>query len=189
MSVTFPSFVLQAQVEKTYLHAIIETVFVIKSIVCSCLPARSPLFGHFSTTLLGLDTIRAFGVEETFLDQVNLYQDAHTRAWFTFIATQAWLSYRLEILCVIFISFTSLISPALRDSKLPKYNYRANYLCTGVSCNTLKYWLYVLRICKPVSNQLRSSFTSSSLRYSFTNQMTKGLAKNRCKTMRVQCKF
>ena len=80
--------------------------------------ARSPLFGHFSTTLLGLDTIRAFGVEETFIDQVNMYQDTHTRAWFMFIAAQAWLTYRLEILCVIFISFTSLVSPALRDRKL-----------------------------------------------------------------------
>lgn len=79
---------------------------------------RSPLFGHFSTTLLGLDTIRAFGVEEVFTDQMNSYQDAHTRAWFTFISTSAWLSYRLDILCVIFISFVALVSPALKSCKL-----------------------------------------------------------------------
>lgn len=78
---------------------------------------RSPLFGHFSTTLLGLDTIRAFGVEEVFTDQLNDYQDAHTRAWFTFISTSAWLSYRLDILCVIFIAFVALVSPALKSCK------------------------------------------------------------------------
>lgn len=78
---------------------------------------RSPLFGHFSTTLLGLDTIRAFGVEEVFTDQMNSYQDAHTRAWFTFISTSAWLSYRLDVLCVIFISFVALVSPALKSCK------------------------------------------------------------------------
>ena len=75
------------------------------------------MFGHFSTTLLGLDTIRSFGVEEVFTDQMNAYQDAHTRAWFSFIATSAWLSYRLDLLCVVFICFVALVSPALRSCK------------------------------------------------------------------------
>ena len=79
---------------------------------------RSPLFGHFSTTLLGLDTIRAFGVQEVFTDQMNSYQDAHTRAWFTFISCSAWISYRLDVLCVIFIAFVALVSPALKSCKL-----------------------------------------------------------------------
>lgn len=84
-------------------------------VITITISGRSPLFGHFSTTLLGLDTIRAFGVEETFIDQMNTYQDQHTRAWMTFISSSAWLSYRLDLLCVIFISFVALVSPALRD--------------------------------------------------------------------------
>lgn len=85
--------------------------------VLHCFPGRSPLFGHFSTTLLGLDTIRAFRVEGVFTDQMNAYQDAHTRAWFMFISTAAWLSYRLDLLCVIFICFVALVSPALKTCK------------------------------------------------------------------------
>lgn len=76
------------------------------------------MFGHFSTTLLGLDTIRAFGAQEVFIDQMNAYQDAHTRAWFTFISTTAWLAYRLDLLCVVFICFVALVSPALKSCKL-----------------------------------------------------------------------
>lgn len=78
---------------------------------------RSPLFGHFSTTLLGLDTIRAYGVEETFTDQVNSYQDAHSRAWFTYLAGQTWLNFRLEMLTVLFLAFVAFVSPAIKGSK------------------------------------------------------------------------
>ena len=95
---------------KTYKHQLI--------LFQTSIPGRSPLFGHFSTTLLGLDTIRAFGVEEMFVDQLNTYQDAHTRAWFTFIASSAWLAWRMDLLCVTFITFVSLVSPALKESEL-----------------------------------------------------------------------
>ena len=78
---------------------------------------RSPLFGHFSTTLLGLDTIRAFGAQETFKDQFISYQDIHSRAWFAYISGQAWLTFRLQILCVLFLTFVAVISPVLKDSK------------------------------------------------------------------------
>lgn len=90
---------------------------IIKILFVVLLLGRSPVFGHFSTTLLGLDTIRAFGVEQTFSDQLYHYQDEHTKAWMTFISSSAWLSYRLDLLCVIFISFVALVSPTLRDGK------------------------------------------------------------------------
>jgi len=114
--------------------------------------SRSPLFGHFSTTLLGLDTIRAFGVEEVFTDQMNSYQDAHTRAWFTFISTSAWLSYRLDILCVIFISFVALVSPALKSS-----------LSAGVVGLTLSYAIKISGVfqqCVKQSAEVENLMTS-----------------------------
>ena len=92
---------------------------------------RSPLFGHFSTTLLGLDTIRAFGVEQIFAEQMHSYQDAHSRAWFTFIATSSWLGWRMDLLCVAFISFVALVSPALKDCKLDKPHSQA-LKCPGL---------------------------------------------------------
>lgn len=77
---------------------------------------RSPVFGHFSTTLLGLPTIRAFRVQGTFVDFYNRFQDDHTKAWFSFISSAAWLSFRLEILSTLFITFVVFVSIALRDS-------------------------------------------------------------------------
>eukprot|EP00795_Rhopilema_esculentum_P002545 gene2545-740_t len=76
---------------------------------------RSPLFGNVSTTLLGLPTIRAFRVQERFFDFHFKYQDEHTKSWFAFIGSAAWLACRLEILSLLFISFVLFISVALRD--------------------------------------------------------------------------
>lgn len=85
---------------------------------------RSPLFGHFSTTLLGLDTIRSFGAQETFKDQFISYQDSHSRAWFSYISGQAWLTFRLQILCVFFLTFVAVISPVLKDGEFMHHNVK-----------------------------------------------------------------
>ncbi|XP_032238396.2 ATP-binding cassette sub-family C member 4 isoform X2 [Nematostella vectensis] len=77
---------------------------------------RSPLFGHFSTTLLGIDTIRAYGVEATFTDQFNSFHDAHSRAWYAYLAGQSWLTCRLQALGVVFLLFIVLGLPALKDA-------------------------------------------------------------------------
>ncbi|KAK3698830.1 hypothetical protein QZH41_016034 [Actinostola sp. cb2023] len=114
--------------------------------------SRSPLFGHVSTTLLGLDTIRAFGVEQTFTNQMNYYQDEHTRAWMTFISSSAWLSFRLDLLCVAFICFVVLVSPALKGA-----------LSAGVVGLTLSYAIMisgVLQQCVRQSTEVENMMTS-----------------------------
>ncbi|XP_031554599.1 multidrug resistance-associated protein 4-like isoform X2 [Actinia tenebrosa] len=114
--------------------------------------SRSPVFGHFSTTLLGLDTIRAFSVEQTFTDQMNFYQDEHTRAWMTFISSSAWLGYRLDVLCVIFICFVALVSPALKDA-----------LSAGVVGLTLSYAIMISGVfqqCVKQSAEVENMMTS-----------------------------
>ena len=76
-----------------------------------------------------------------FIDQMNAYQDAHTRAWFTFISTTAWLAYRLDLLCVVFICFVALVSPALKSCKL---------LCRG----TVDMWIFFLVVETGLVSQL-----------------------------------
>ena len=76
---------------------------------------RSPLFGHFSTTLLGLPTIRAFRVQKRFNEFYNHFQDEHTKSWFSFIGSAGWLAFRLEVLSTLFISFVVFISIALKS--------------------------------------------------------------------------
>ncbi|XP_048586332.1 ATP-binding cassette sub-family C member 4 isoform X2 [Nematostella vectensis] len=80
---------------------------------------RSPLYGHFSTTLLGLDTIRAFGAQDSAVHHFHHHLESNTRALFAYISVSSWLTFRLEILSAIFVSFVALISPLLRSSLTP----------------------------------------------------------------------
>eukprot|EP00794_Sanderia_malayensis_P020176 gene20176-22151_t len=74
---------------------------------------RSPVFSHFSTTLLGLPTIRAFGVQPLFADLFFQTQDGHTKSWFAFLGCAAWLSFRLELLCLVFVAFVVFVCVAV----------------------------------------------------------------------------
>ena len=88
---------------------------------------RSPIYGHVSTTLLGLPTIRAFNVQAVFTDLFFQAQDDHTKSWFTFMACAGWLGFRLELLCLAFIGFVVFISIVVAGlgETVPHY---------GVSC-------------------------------------------------------
>lgn len=51
---------------------------------------KSPVYSHLSTSLYGLDTLRAFKVQETFEKRFDSLQDLHSAAWFSFISAARW---------------------------------------------------------------------------------------------------
>jgi ATP-binding cassette subfamily C (CFTR/MRP) protein 1 len=58
--------------------------------------SRSPIFALLSETLDGLSTIRAFGVESSFVDHNNYLLDKNQRAYFLNFTINCWLALRLE---------------------------------------------------------------------------------------------
>ncbi|CAI5723801.1 unnamed protein product [Hyaloperonospora brassicae] len=58
--------------------------------------SRSPIFALLSETLDGLSTIRAFGVEKSFIDHNNYLLDNNQRAYFLNFTVNCWLALRLE---------------------------------------------------------------------------------------------
>ncbi|KAJ7394107.1 hypothetical protein OS493_003784 [Desmophyllum pertusum] len=74
---------------------------------------RSPVLSHFSDTLMGLVTIRAYKREDAFLKALYRYQDDHNRTWFSIQSTKRWLSIRLDMICVIFV--TSVVFLAIAN--------------------------------------------------------------------------
>ena len=73
----------------------------------SLITARSPVFSHLSASLQGLQTIRAFGVQEKFVEEFDNHQDLHTEAWFLFLTASRWLAVRLDWLCAMFVAAVS----------------------------------------------------------------------------------
>jgi len=72
--------------------------------------SKSPIYAHFSETLSGLSTIRAYKKQESAIGENRGMIDINTRAYFTFIATSRWFSLYLEILGSTLIFFTALFA-------------------------------------------------------------------------------
>ncbi|CAI2164333.1 9655_t:CDS:10 [Funneliformis geosporum] len=71
---------------------------------------RSSLYAHFSESLTGLPTIRAYREQDRFLRTNEQFVDIENRAYFLIIVVQRWLGIRLESIANTLIFFTSLFS-------------------------------------------------------------------------------
>ncbi|ODN02104.1 Multidrug resistance-associated protein 4 [Orchesella cincta] len=69
--------------------------------------ARSPIFSHLSTSLNGLSTIRAFGVQEKFVRDFECIQSIHTSVWFMFLNCTRWLGVVVDwVICAFVMGVT-----------------------------------------------------------------------------------
>ena len=67
---------------------------------------RSPINNHFSETVNGTTSIRAFGASQQFIEESNRRVDANHMCYYPSFTAQRWLCFRLEFLgyCIVFIS-------------------------------------------------------------------------------------
>ena len=79
--------------------------------------ARSPLYSHFSTTLLGLTTVRACEMESVSLAYFHAYQDEQTRGWSVYLMAARWLAVRVDFIIGVFIAVLALSSIPLASSE------------------------------------------------------------------------
>ncbi|KAF0561148.1 P-loop containing nucleoside triphosphate hydrolase protein [Gigaspora margarita] len=59
--------------------------------------SRSPLYSHFTETLIGITTIRAFGASKWFMQDMLLKIDNNSRPFFYMWLINRWLSFRFNI--------------------------------------------------------------------------------------------
>ena len=69
--------------------------------------ASSPIYGHISSTLHGLITIRAFNSQDQFMEQFMIYQDNHTKPAVLVQGTARWCGYHLDILNGVYLTFVA----------------------------------------------------------------------------------
>ncbi|GAM21228.1 hypothetical protein SAMD00019534_044030 [Acytostelium subglobosum LB1] len=70
--------------------------------------SRSPIFAHFSETLNGVATIRAYKTQDRNIAHNHKLLDANNQAYLTLQAMQQWLGLRLDLLGNLIIFFTAL---------------------------------------------------------------------------------
>ncbi|PXF49940.1 Multidrug resistance-associated protein 1 [Gracilariopsis chorda] len=72
--------------------------------------SKSPIYAHFSETLGGLSTIRAYGKQNQAREENMRMIDVNQRAYFSWIAANRWFSLNLEMAGTLLIFATALFS-------------------------------------------------------------------------------
>ncbi|SCZ99314.1 BZ3500_MvSof-1268-A1-R1_Chr7-2g09480 [Microbotryum saponariae] len=80
---------------------------------------RSSLYAHFSETLSGLATIRAFGETDNFLKRNEEYIDIENRAYALTVINQRWLGFRLDMFGGLLVFIVAIFGVATRTKVSP----------------------------------------------------------------------
>ena len=80
---------------------------------------RSPIYNHFSETLNGATSIRAFGATQQFIDESNKRVDNNHMCYYPSFTAERWLSLRLELLGSCIVYMTTLLAVINRNTLSP----------------------------------------------------------------------
>ncbi|CAF0952960.1 unnamed protein product [Rotaria sp. Silwood1] len=75
---------------------------------------RSPIYELFSSSLDGLTSIRAFDVQDDFLNMFMERIDTNSRAYFILFATARWFGLQLDLITSLLTLITAILAVALR---------------------------------------------------------------------------
>ncbi|KAM9636100.1 multidrug resistance-associated protein 1-like isoform 1-T1 [Trichechus inunguis] len=106
-----PLFILGV-VPLIFLYFTIQRYYVASSRQIRRLAAasRSPIISHFSETLSGVSTIRAFGHEQRFIQQNKDVVNENLVCFYNSVISNRWLSVRLEFLGNLMVFFAALLA-------------------------------------------------------------------------------
>ncbi|KAH9945256.1 P-loop containing nucleoside triphosphate hydrolase protein [Epithele typhae] len=80
---------------------------------------RSSLYSHFSESLSGLATIRAYGETERFIVENRTRVDIENRAYWLTVANQRWLGIRLDMMGILLSFVVAMLTVGTRFSISP----------------------------------------------------------------------
>ena len=95
--------------------------------------SRSPMVSHFTETVSGATTIRAFDMTAPFEDRALQYLDVNLRPVQLGQESRRWLDQRLEILNVLVQFFTAFFCLLAKDTLSPSYAGLALYKALSIS--------------------------------------------------------
>ncbi|XP_029434086.1 multidrug resistance-associated protein 1-like [Rhinatrema bivittatum] len=77
--------------------------------------SRSPVISHFSESLLGASTIRAYSHQERFINQNRDVMNENLVCYYNNVISNRWLAIRLELLGSLMVFFAALFAVLARD--------------------------------------------------------------------------
>jgi ABC-type multidrug transport system fused ATPase/permease subunit len=81
--------------------------------------SRSPIFSSLSETLVGLETIRAYGASERFLNTHRARMDVNHKFFWTFWMCTSWVTARLEMATAVILLAVAILAVCLGHTVSP----------------------------------------------------------------------
>ncbi|GLV32342.1 Multidrug-Resistance like Protein 1 [Carabus blaptoides fortunei] len=81
--------------------------------------SRSPIYSHFGESVTGTQTIRAYGVQNRFIDESEAKVDFNQVCYYPSIIANRWLAVRLEMVGNLIIFFAALFAVINKQSMNP----------------------------------------------------------------------
>jgi ATP-binding cassette subfamily C (CFTR/MRP) protein 4 len=76
--------------------------------------SRSPIYADFSAALDGLNTLRAYKLEERITTSFYSQLDKNQRVWHSFLMVSRWLGFRLDFMCTFILIVMVFLSASLK---------------------------------------------------------------------------
>jgi len=112
VAVVIPIMILYYMVQKFYVTTA-RQVKRLESIT------RSPIYSHFSASITGAPTLRAYNVTDTFITQSERKVDTNQSCYYPVFSSSRWLSVRLESIGNLVILFAALFAVLFRNTLDP----------------------------------------------------------------------
>ncbi|KAG1674186.1 ABC transporter C family member 3 [Nymphon striatum] len=77
---------------------------------------RSPIYNHFSESVTGASSIRAYGVQDIFVKEAFKRVDTNMICYYPSVVANRWLAVRLEFVGNLIVFFAALFAVMARDS-------------------------------------------------------------------------
>lgn len=81
--------------------------------------SRSPIYVHFSETVTGSSSIRAYGAGDRFIARSNELTDSNNTSYYPSLAASRWLAIRLEFLGYSIVFLAALLAVMTRETLSP----------------------------------------------------------------------
>ena len=80
---------------------------------------RSPIYSHFSETVHGVSSVRAYGLTEKFIKECHRRIDLNNSCFYPSVAATRWLTVRLGFLGFIIVLLSGVFAVLYRDTLSP----------------------------------------------------------------------
>ena len=101
--------------------------------------SRSPIFEMVGEALHGVGTIRSNGASEYFSTKFQQCHDAHTRAYFAFLATSRWFAMRLDVVTFVLMGGTVFSAALVQDQGMC-------IICWKLSVEFVYLWILLTKL-------------------------------------------